>query len=325
MTFGQQNTEQEAHEQLEYAVKEAGVNFIDTAELYPVPAREETSTRTESYIGSWLKNQQRESVVLASKVIANSSGLKWYRGGPQPTKEQFRKALEGSLKRLGTDYLDLYQIHWPSRSTPIFGGGPYDPCQVKDGYNMLEQVEVMDEFVKEGKIRHWGLSNEKCWGVMKFNSLCEKNDLAKPVSVQNAYSLINRVYEDSLSETCHRESLGLLAYSPLAFGLLTGKYLDNPESKGRLNEFKGFGYRYGKPNVESSVKEYVKLAKEIGMSPTVMALSFVNDRWFVASNIIGATSMEQLKENLSSASVKLSDEVLKRIDDINLRYPNPAP
>jgi aryl-alcohol dehydrogenase (NADP+) len=325
MTFGEQNTESEAHEQLDYATKEGGINFIDTAELYPVPAAEPTATRTESYIGSWIKNQKRDELVIASKVIAFSSGLGWFRNGPKPTKEHFKRALDDSLKRLGTDYLDLYQIHWPSRNTPLFGGNVFNPDHERDGLNLLEQADAMNDFIKEGKIRSWGLSNEKCWGVMKFVAECEKNGFAKPVSIQNAYNLINRSFEESLSETCFRENIGLLPYSPLAFGYLTGKYLDNPKVSGRINLFEGFDYRYGKPNTQPAIKAYVDLAKEVGLSPTHMALAFVNDRNFVTSNIIGATNLTQLKENIESANIKLDKEVLKRINQIHLKFPNPAP
>lgn len=325
MTFGEQNSEKEAHAQLDYATCEAGVNFIDTAELYPVPAKEKTSRLTESYIGSWLKNKKREDIVLATKVIAFSSNLSWYRGGPKPTAKQFKEALDESLKRLQTDYVDLYQIHWPTRNTPLFGGTIFDPAKERDTTPLLEQAQIMNDFVKEGKIRHWGLSNENCWGVMKFISECEKHNIARPVTIQNSYSLINRTFEDSLFETCFRENIGLLAYSPLAFGHLTGKYIDNPNAPGRLSEFKSFGYRYQKTNTEPAVRAYVELAREYKISPALMALAFVNSRSFVTSNIIGATNLNQLKENVESSKITLSSELAKRIDQIHRKYPNPAP
>lgn len=325
MTFGQQNTAAEAQEQLNLAVHEYGVNFIDTAELYPVPPKAETATRTESYIGEWLKGQDRSKLVIATKVIAHSSGLKWFRGGPQPTRAHFEDALESSLKRLGTDYVDLYQIHWPTRNSIIFGQETFDrSAERPEGLNLQEQAEIMDSFVKAGKIRSWGLSNENSWGVATFSSTCERHNLKRPSSIQNAYSLINRAFESELDEACFREKIGLLAYSPLAMGLLTAKYLRDKNAKGRFKEFPGIYVRYMKQNVDESVAAYADLADKFEISPTVLALSFVNDRPFMTSNIIGATNLEQLKENLSSADVKLSPEQLTEINKVHQRYPNPA-
>jgi len=324
MTFGEQNSEPEAHAQLDYAVAR-GVNFIDAAEMYPVPPRAETQGRTESYIGSWLKKQQRDKLIIATKIAGPSRGFSWIRSSPRINREHLNAAIDGSLKRLQTDYVDLYQIHWPDRYVPMFGGTSYDVSQEHDTVPIAEQLEALSGLVKAGKIRQIGLSNETPWGVSEFVRCAEKMGLPKIVTVQNAYHLMNRSFESGLAETCHHLKVGLLAYSPLGFGHLTGKYLSDPNARGRITLFQNFGQRYAKPNVSTASREYVRVAKESGLSPATMALAYARTRWFNNSVIIGATNLEQLKENLDSAKVVLSAEVLEKIEAVHKLYPNPAP
>lgn len=325
MTFGQQNTEQEARAQLDYAF-ERGVNFIDTAEMYPVPPRAETFTRTETIVGRWLKGRPRDQVILATKVSGPRRPLNWIRGGPKALdRSNIRAAIEGSLQRLGTDYIDLYQLHWPERNVPMFGLYQFDPAQETDAVPIREQLEALAELVREGKVREVGVSNEQPWGVMEFLRLSREHGLPRIVSIQNGYSLINRGFEFGLAEIAFREKLGLLAYSPLAFGHLTGKYLQDPKASGRVSLFAGFAQRYEKPNVQPAVAAYAQLAAELGMSPARLALAFVYRRWFVASTILGATSLTQLEENLAAWEQTLSPEILARIEALHLRYMNPAP
>jgi aryl-alcohol dehydrogenase-like predicted oxidoreductase len=323
MTWGQQNNEKDAHEQLAYAVANS-INFIDTAEMYAVPPTAESYTKTETYIGNWLKNQKRDSLIVATKIAGPRPDLTYVRGGSKVNKAQIDEAVAGSLKRLQTDYIDLYQIHWPERNTPIFGAYQYDPKRERDATPIREQLEALAAHVKTGKIRYIGLSNETPWGVCQFTRMAEQHNLPRVASIQNAYNLMNRTYEYGLAEACHRENVGLLAYSPLAFGHLSGKYL-TPEGRGRCNLYAGFGQRYEKVNTQPASQAYVDLAKKYGMSGATLALAFVNQRWFTASNIIGATTMDQLKENIKSEYVTLSDECLKEIEAIHLRYTNPAP
>jgi aryl-alcohol dehydrogenase-like predicted oxidoreductase len=323
MTWGQQNNEKDAHDQLAYAVAN-GVNFIDTAEMYAVPPTAESYTKTETYIGNWLKQQKRDSLIVASKIAGPRPDLTYVRGGSKVNKAQIDEAIAGSLKRLQTDYLDLYQIHWPERNTPIFGAYQYDPKREREATPIREQLEALAVHVKAGKIRYVGLSNETPWGVCQFTRMAEQHNLPRIVSIQNAYNLMNRTYEYGLAEACYRENVGLLAYSPLAFGHLSGKYL-TPEGRGRCNMYAGFGQRYEKTNAKPASQAYVELAKKYGLSGATMALAFVNQRWFTASNIIGATTPDQLKENIQSEYVTLSDECLKEIEAIHLRYTNPAP
>lgn len=323
MTFGEQNTLTEAMEQLDYAVS-TGINFIDTAEMYPVPGKPETQGRTEEYVGKWLKNQRREALFVATKVAGPSRGFAWLRGGPTSLdSKNIVEALDGSLKRLQTDYVDLYQIHWPDRNVPMFGQSFYDPSLERDTIPILAQLETLAVLVKSGKVRHVGLSNETPWGLSEFLKLSELHGLPRPVSIQNAYNPINRIFEYGLSEFCHRERIGLLAYSPLGFGILTGKYLEG--GQGRLTLFPQFGQRYHKENVNDAVDAYRALANEIGTTPAKLALAFVRSRKFVSSTIIGSTTMAQLKENIESLDVVLDDEIFRRIDSIHFRYPNPAP
>lgn len=325
MTFGQQNSAAEAHAQLDHAFAE-GINFIDTAEMYPVPPQADTYGATETIIGEWLCRQPRARIVLATKATGPARGLHWIRGGPPALDAaNIRAAIEASLKRLRTDYVDLYQLHWPERNQPMFGQWAFDPSRERECTPIRTQLEVLAELVKEGKIRYVGVSNEHPWGVMRFIRLAEEHGLPRIVSIQNAYSLLNRVYEYGLAEVCHRERVGLLAYSPLAFGHLSGKYLADPAACGRLTSFENFGQRYAKPNVLPAVEAYVGLARRHGIAPATLALAYVHTRWFVSSTIIGATTLAQLEENISASRVALPREVIEEIEAIHLRHTNPAP
>ena len=325
MTFGQQNSEAEAHAQLDYATAR-GVNFIDAAEMYPVPTRAETTGRTEQYVGTWLKRQARDKVILATKAAGPGRPLTWIRDGELNfTRANLRRALEGSLKRLQTDHVDLYQLHWPDRNAPIFGGYHFDPANERDSVPLRETLETLADFIREGKVRHWGPSNETPWGLMSFLRLADELNLPRPVSVQNAYNLLNRSWENGLSEIGYRENVSLLAYSPLGFGFLSGKYLKDPQAQGRAKLFPGFAGRYGKPNTAPALAAYADLAARHGLTPTQLALAFVHGRWCVGSTIIGATSMAQLEENLAAADLVLAPEILAAIEAIHLQYPDPAP
>ncbi|MGA7950548.1 MAG: aldo/keto reductase [Thiobacillaceae bacterium] len=325
MTFGQQNSEAEAHAQLNFALSQ-GINFIDTAEMYPVPALSETTGLTERYVGSWLKQQPRDQIVLATKATGPGRTLTWIREGNLSFNHaNLQRALEGSLKRLQTDYIDLYQLHWPDRNAPIFGNYRFHPEQERQTVPLQETLSVLGDFIKDGKIRHWGLSNETPWGVLTVLRLADELGLPRPVSVQNAYSLLNRTWENGLAEIGYRERISLLAYSPLGFGLLSGKYLRNPKVLGRVNLFDGFAGRYNKPNTAAAVAAYVDLARQHGLKPVQLALGFNYSRWCVGSTIIGSTTMEQLQENISASQVTLSPAVLAGIEEIHLRFPNPAP
>jgi len=325
MTFGEQTVEADAHAQLDFALA-AGINFIDTAEMYAVPPRAETCGASESIVGRWLKRQPRDQIQIATKVAGPSRNLSWIRSGPPALdRANIRAALEGSLQRLQTDYIDLYQLHWPERNQPMFGQWQFEPGNERECTPIREQLEALGELVREGKIRHIGVSNEHPWGVMEFTRLADELDLPRIVSTQNAYSLLNRTFETGLAEVCHRQQVGLLAYSALAFGHLTGKYLTDPSAPGRLNQWPAFGQRYSKPNVSPAVTAYAELAKKHGLTPMQLALGFTRSRWFVSSTIIGASSLAQLKETLPATQIVLSPEVLTEIDAIHLRYTNPAP
>lgn len=324
MTFGEQNSEADAHQQLDYAVSR-GVNFIDTAEMYPVPPRGETVHRTESYIGSWLKNQPRDQLVIASKIAGPARGFGWIRNGPRINREHIHAAIDASLRRLQTDYLDLYQIHWPDRYVPMFGASSYDITQQHDSTPIAEQLAVFGELVQAGKIRYLGVSNETPWGVCEFVRCAEQLNLPKIAAIQNAYHLLNRTFENGLAEACHHHNVGLLAYSPLAFGWLTGKYHADPNAQGRLTQFPQFGQRYNKTNVQPATAEYVRIAQQAGLTPTQLALAFVRTRWFTRSVILGATTLTQLEENLDSANIVLTPEIIQQIEAVHQRYPNPAP
>jgi len=325
MTYGQQNSIEEAHAQLDHAIAQ-GVNFIDTAEMYPVPGRGETQGRTSEYIGQWLAKQQRDKLIIATKVTGGGSRMEWIRGKDRKVdRPNIEQAVNDSLKRLQTDYIDLYQIHWPDRYVPLFGGGTFNPEQDRPTVPIAEQLEVFKDLVDAGKIRYVGLSNETAWGVNQFCHLAETLNLPRVVSIQNAYSLLNREFDLALAETSYRENVPLLAYSPLAFGFLTGKHQGGVAPNSRVGQFPGFGARYGKANVQAALTAYLELAKQWGLSPAQMALAFVRSRWFVASTIIGATTLDQLKEDIGSVAVELTPEMLAAIDAIHAKYPNPAP
>jgi aryl-alcohol dehydrogenase-like predicted oxidoreductase len=325
MTWGEQNTMAEAHAQLDFAVAQ-GVDFIDTAEMYPVPGRAETQGRTEEYLGHWLARQQRDKLVVATKVAGPHRPFKWIRGGPPALdRANIQAALDGSLKRLQTDYVDLYQIHWPERNVPVFGAYAFDPAKERDGVSIEEQLAVLSDLVRAGKVRYIGLSNETPWGVMAFLRAAEKANLPRVVSIQNAYSLVNRTFEYGLGEVCFREKVSLLPYSILAFGHLTAKYLDPRTASGRISKFAGFGQRYEKPGLWPAVEAYAALARKAGMTPAALAQAFVGSRWFVGSTIVGATSLDQLAENIAAAQRTLPSDILDEIDRIHLRHQNPAP
>lgn len=325
MTFGQQNNQQEAHQQLDYALAH-GINFIDTAEMYPVPPRENTAYSTEIIVGSWIKNQVRDQIILATKAAGSARGMSWVRGGEHTfNRTNLRNALEGSLKRLKTDYIDLYQLHWPERNTPMFGQYLFDPEQEREYTAFTETLEALSELIKEGKIRSIGLSNEWPWGLMQFLNASEQKSLPRVASMQNAYNLINRTYDSSLREMGYRENVPLLAYSPLAFGHLTAKYINDPKAQGRVNIFDGFAQRYEKPSVNPAVSAYADLATELQISPATLALAFTYSRWFCASTIIGATNMNQLKENIDAINFEWTDEIEQAIEAIHLKFFNPAP
>jgi aryl-alcohol dehydrogenase-like predicted oxidoreductase len=331
MTFGEQNTESEAFLQLDWAVSH-GINFIDTAEMYPVPPKENTFTATETIVGHWLKKQKREDIVLATKAAGPRRALNWIRNGPKAFDEKnLREAVEGSLKRLQTDYIDLYQLHWPERNVPMFGQYKFDPSAEMEGSKLKEwvpiheQLEALNRLVQEGKIKYIGISNEQSWGAMEFIRIAKEKKLPLIVSIQNCYNLINRGLEFGMTEILYREKIGFLAYSPLAFGHLTGKYLKDIDARGRVTLFKGFAQRYDKPNVFPAVKAYEALALKHGMTLTKMALAFAYHQWFVTSTIIGATSLDQLKENIEAYNISLSKELLGEIEIIHLTHMNPAP
>lgn len=327
MTWGEQNTQREAFEQMDYALSQ-GVNFWDTAELYAVPPRAETYGQTETIVGNWLaKTGKRSEIVLASKIVGPGEFVSHIRGGKgRFNREQIHQALENSLKRLQTDYLDLYQLHWPERSTNYFGKLGFEPAESESDLTDFEEtLEVLTELVKAGKIRHIGLSNETAWGTMKFLQIAEAKGLEKIVTVQNPYSLLNRSYEVGMAEISHREGVGLLAYSPLGFGVLSGKYLQGktPENA-RITLFPHYD-RYSNANAVKATELYAALARGNGLSPAQLALAFVNSRPFLSANIIGATTMDQLKENIDSIHVTLDDQVLHQIERIHAQYTIPSP
>jgi len=327
MTFGEQNTEADAHDQLDFAI-ERGINFIDTAEAYPVMPRAETQGATERYIGSWLKTRGgRDSLVLATKVAGPNPAMTWIRGGKNNfDRANITAAVDDSLRRLGTDYIDLYQLHWPSRNLPIFGKTVFDPAAERDSVPVEETLAALGALVESGKIRYVGVSNESSWGVSEFVHRADRSGLPRIVSIQNLYNLTARGFETSLlDETCFRERVALLAYSPLAFGQLSGKYVDDPNARGRLSIFPPtWSPRYLRPALVAAVREYTALARANGMTPAEMALAWCYSRWFVASTIIGATTLEQLKENIGAADTSLSAQVIESIDGIHGRITNPG-
>lgn len=326
MTWGRQNTEAEGHEQMDYAL-EQGVNFFDTAELYSVPATPETYGATEKIIGSWFKKTgNREKVVLASKIAGGGDYTAHIRTGGF-NRKNISEAIEGSLKRLQTDYIDLYQLHWPDRGVNCFGVRDYPyKTSANEAEKHLEILETLNDFVKQGKIKHVGLSNETPWGTMKYLQTAEQRDLPRMVTIQNSYSLIHRGYEVGMSEVSMRENIGLLAYSPLAQGVLTGKYIDGKTPEGaRGTLFPRFIARYKNEGSEKAVLEYQKIANKHGLTLTELSLAYINQLPFVTSNIIGATKMSQLKENINSINIALSEDILAEIEAVHTMIPNPAP
>jgi aryl-alcohol dehydrogenase-like predicted oxidoreductase len=326
MTWGQQNTEADAHAQLDLAV-DAGINFIDTAEMYPVPPNAETQGRTEAYIGLWLaKRKRRDDVVIATKV-AGPGRRDWIRNGRTDlTAGVIAEAVDTSLARLQTDRIDLYQIHWPQRNVPNFGCVAFDPTKEKPGPVIREQVEGMAAMIRAGKIRHYGLSNETTWGVCEFHRIAKELGVPGPVTLQNSYSLLSRNVDNDLAEALFRENMSLLAYSPLAAGLLSGKYLDGAKPEGaRFTLFDSLGARFRKPIVAEAVDAYAALAKRRGITLVQLALGYVASRWYLGSSIIGATTLTQLKENIAAGQLELDAGTLAEIEALRGRYPNPAP
>ncbi len=326
MTWGEQNSEEEAHLQMDMAL-DKGVNFFDTAEMYPVPPKQETQGKTESYIGSWFrKNNNRSKIILATKVTGRSPNFNYIRGSEtRLNNEHITKALEASLKRLNTDYIDLYQLHWPERQVNNFSQLNYTHKPREDDIELEETLGILQDFIRRGKIRHIGISNETPWGMHECLKLAETKKLPRVVSIQNPYNLLNRSFEIGLAEIALRENCGLLAYSPLAFGVLTGKYLSGKAPHGsRLTIYTRFG-RYNGAKGQLATVRYVEIAEKHGLNPAQMSLAFVNAQPFVTSTIIGATNLEQLRTNIDSMNIKLSTEVLNDIQNIFNEIPNPCP
>jgi len=326
MTWGEQNTQEEGFEQMDYAI-EKGINFFDTAELYAIPPKEKTYGKTEEIIGNWFRlRKNRDKVILASKIAG--PGLKWIRGGgSQYSPKSIEEALHNSLKRLKTDYIDLYQLHWPERNTNYFGDLDYEHDKEEKNWNSFENIlKTLKKFIDQGKIRYIGISNETPWGFAKFLEIAKEQKLPRIVSVQNPYNLVNRAYEIGMSEISMREKAGLLAYSPLAAGYLTGKYRNNQMPKNsRMDLFYDNYPRYHNERTYEAVDEYFDIAEKKKISLTQLSQAFVNSRDFVTSNIIGATTMEQLKENIDSISISLDQETMDEINLIHQKIPNPAP
>lgn len=326
MTYGEQNTEAEGFEQMDYAVA-SGINFFDTAELYAIPPRAATYGATEAVIGNWLASRRkRADVVIASKV-AGPPGLNWIRGGAGFSPDGIAAALDASLKRLKTDYIDLYQLHWPNREVNSFGhvNFDFDTVDPRTADDLLETMQAMNSHIRSGKIRHWGLSNETPWGVMTILRLARDNGIPAPVSIQNAYNLLNRTFEIGLAECALHERVGLLAYSPLGGGTITGKYLNGQMPAGSRRSIDARRSRYKTPREDEAVAAYVDIAKKHGLDVAQMAIAFVNSRPFLTSNIIGATKMEQLKTNIAAANLSLSAEVVADINALFAKTPNPCP
>lgn len=326
MTFGEQNSETDAHAQLDLALR-SGINFIDTAEMYPVPPRPETQGLTEHYIGSWLKQRgSRDKIILASKVAGPSRGNDAsIRPDMALDRKNIRAALDASLKRLNTDYLDLYQLHWPQRQTNYFGKLGYQYSETTAQVTLLETLEALSEQVRAGKIRYIGVSNETAWGVMRYLQLAEKHELPRIVSIQNPYSLLNRSFEVGLAEISQHEGVELLAYSSLAFGTLSGKYLNGAQPAGARNTLFSRFTRYSGEQSQKAIAEYVALAQQHQIDPSQMALAYVRQQPFVASTLLGATTLEQLQVNIDSFNLTLNAEILEGIEAIHRRYTYPAP
>ena len=326
MTWGEQNTEREGFEQMDFSL-DKGVNFWDTAEIYSVPPRAETYGDTEVIIGNWFeKSKKRDKIILATKVAGPARN--YVRNGENSfIGKNLEEALNNSLKRLKTDYIDLYQLHWPERNVNMFGKLGYKHKDDEEEWNKIEDVlSDLQKYIKSGKIRYVGLSNETPWGVNRFLQLSKELNLPRMMSIQNPYNLLNRTYEVGLAEISIRDEIGCLAYSPLASGYLTGKYLNGNLPKGSRIERDGdFWTRYQKPNMENAVEEYYKISKKYNVNFTQMSLKFCEIQPFMTSVIIGATTMEQLKENIESVNIKLSEELIKNLNDIQKIYPNPCP
>jgi len=336
MTFGQQNTEAEAHEQLSFAW-DCGVNFLDTSEIYPVMPMRATGGRTSTIIGKWLRGRARDTVVVATKVSGRSQGLEWIpanrtepRGSesnPRVDAASIRAACEAELRRLNTDYLDLFQIHWPDRYVPGFGASRYQRKQERDYVPFEEQVEAMGRLIEEGKIRHWGLSNETTFGVTMHCLTADRLGVPRPVSVQNSFSLLHRSFETELAEACSPRhfNLGLLPWSAMAGGALSGKYLGGKaDPNWRLEIWKSRYQRFRNDRALQATEEYARIAKEAGITPAQLAYAFCRSRDFIPSTIIGATTMEQLRENLGAFAVTLSEDTMAAIDDVHLRMRDPS-
>lgn len=328
MTWGEQNSLDDALAQMDYALS-AGVNFFDTAEMYPVPPRAETQGRTEAYIGEWLaRRKRRREVILATKVSGRSDAQgdwRHLRGGPRLSREHIRMAVRDSLKRLQTDYIDLYQVHWPERVTNFFGQLGYRHRAEDSQISIAETLGALDELVREGLIRHIGISNETPWGMMEYLRASREQGLSRIVSIQNPYNLLNRSFEVGLAEIAIRERVGLLAYSPLAMGTLAGKYVGGARpANARLTLYKRF-QRYSGTGALAATEAYVALARSLDIDPATMALAYVNSRDFVTSNIVGATSVEQLRADIASIEYALPAAALEGIEAIHRRHSNPAP
>ena len=329
MTFGEQNSQQEGFDQMDYAL-DRGVNFFDTAELYAVMPRKETYGKTEEIIGNWFhERKNRDKIILASKIASKSDGLEWIREGSENLgfdKKNMNAAIDASLRRLKTDYIDLYQLHWPERKVPKFGQLDYKHDPKDNNWTTIEEVLFnLNELIKAGKVRHVGLSNETPWGMMKFLEVAKQKNLPRMMSVQNVYSLVNRVFDIGHSEVAIKENCGLLAYSPLAGGRLSGKYIGGTNPKNaRYTLWPQRFSRHHTERGEKAIDKYVSLANKYGIPPSTFANAFVNDRPFVTSNIIGATTMSQLKENIDSIDIKLTEEMHSDIADVHLTNPNPC-
>jgi len=325
MTYGERHSFAEAQKLMDYAVS-CGVNFIDTAEAYPFPNPTQTLGLTEDYIGQWLVHQQRDRLIIATKIAGVSPKSTWIRNGQNRIdRKNITEAVEGSLKRLRTDYIDLYQIHWPDRYVPLFGQEDYDPQRERETVAIAEQLEAFAAPIEAGKIRYLGVSNETARGICEFCHTSQQFNLPKIVSIQNGFSLLNRSFHVNLAEICRFNNVGLLAYNPLAFGFLTGKYLTEVPENSRLDSdfFQDLYSRFDRHNIQKATESYVELAQKYGIAPVQLALAYVRARWFVASAIVGATSIEQLQENIRSTEIELGETLLREIDAVHRRYPNP--
>lgn len=325
MTWGEQNSREEAFAQADYAL-ENGVNLIDTAEMYPIPTCAETCHETERILGAWLADRgTRDRVLLATKAAGPPPHISHIRENNHFDQKNLTLALEGSLERLRTDYVDLYQLHWPDRKVPLFGSRDFSIDPSRKGVEIEETLEVLGDFVKQGKVRHIGISNETPWGAMRFLELARDGRLPRVVTIQNSYNLLNRSFDTGLSEICYEEGLRLLAYSPLAFGRLTGKYRGGALPKGsRLERFTKYA-RYSRGKSDEAIEAYAHIAEAAGLDFGQMSLAWINRQPHLASNLVGATKMEQLRLNIASASLELSPDVLRAIEEVHRQIPNPCP